>query len=62
MIIKYAYRTDIIIASILHNVVEDTKCTTSIIEQEFSERVVEMVLKLTRGFKDYKSYYKKVFN
>ncbi|RZI46766.1 HD domain-containing protein [Rickettsiales endosymbiont of Peranema trichophorum] len=44
----YVVKTDIIIAAILHDVVEDSTCTLELIQREFNERISEIVYRLTR--------------
>ncbi len=45
---KYYLKTDVIIASILHDVVEDSDCTIEMIEKEFNPRIAQMVARLTK--------------
>lgn len=48
IISEYYFKTDVIVAAILHDVVEDSDCTVELIAEEFNQRVAEMVDKLTR--------------
>ena len=48
MISDYNLKTDVIAASILHDVVEDTEVTINMILETFGQRVAEMVNRLTR--------------
>ena len=47
MVAEHYCKTDVIVASILHDVVEDSECTVEIIEKEFNARIAEMVDRLT---------------
>ncbi|MFQ3307573.1 MAG: hypothetical protein ACI8ZF_000829 [Candidatus Midichloriaceae bacterium] len=47
MIADYYFKTNIIVAAILHDVVEDTECSVETIKDAFNERISEMVDKLT---------------
>ena len=47
MVAEHYCKTDVIVASILHDVVEDSECTVDIIEKEFNIRIAEMVDRLT---------------
>lgn len=47
MISDYNLKTDVIVTSILHDVVEDTEVTAGMILDEFGWRIAEMVNKLT---------------
>ena len=48
MISDYNLKTDVIAASILHDIVEDTEVTVEMIQGTFGERIAEMVDRLTR--------------
>lgn len=48
MIASYMLTTEVIVTSILHDIVEDTPVTLAMIREDFGERVAEMVDKLTR--------------
>lgn len=48
MISEYKLKTDVIVASILHDIVEDTEVTVGMLLDEFGWRVAEMVDMLTR--------------
>jgi (p)ppGpp synthase/HD superfamily hydrolase len=48
----YLPKTNVIVASILHDVVEDTEVTVSMIVDNFSWRIAEMVDRLTRDRPD----------
>lgn len=52
MISDYLLKTDVIVASILHDIVEDTEVTAGMILDEFSWRIAEMVDRLTRDRPD----------
>lgn len=48
MISDYNLKTDVIVASILHDIVEDTEVTAGMILDNFGWRIAEMVDRLTR--------------
>ena len=48
MVAEHYPKSDIIIAAILHDVVEDSECTVEIVEKEFNQRIAEMVDRLTK--------------
>ena len=52
MISDYNLKTDVIAASILHDIVEDTEVTVEMIQDTFGERIAEMVDRLTRDRPD----------
>jgi len=52
IISDYNLKTDVIAASILHDVVEDTEVTINMILETFGQRVAEMVNRLTRDRPD----------
>ena len=52
MISDYNLKTDVIVASILHDIVEDTEVTINMILETFGQRVAEMVNRLTRDRPD----------
>lgn len=52
MISNYNLTTEIVIASILHDIVEDTEVTVEMIHGTFGERIAEMVDRLTRDRPD----------
>jgi len=52
MISDYKLRTDIIVASILHDIIEDTEVTAGMILDNFGWRIAEMVDMLTRDRPD----------
>lgn len=52
MVSDYLPKTNVIVASILHDVVEDTEVTVSMIVDNFSWRIAEMVDRLTRDRPD----------
>ena len=52
MVSEYSVKTDVIVTSILHDIVEDTEVTVGIIVDEFSWRIGEMVDRLTRDRPD----------
>ena len=52
MISDYNLKTDVIAASILHDIVEDTEVTVEMILETFGRRIAEMVDRLTRDRPD----------
>ena len=48
LVAEYYYSTNVIIAAILHGVVEDTDCNILLIEKFFNSRISEIVNRLTR--------------
>ncbi len=52
MISDYKLKTDVIVASILHDIVEDTEVTVEMINSSFGQRISEMVDRLTRDRPD----------
>jgi len=52
MISDYKLKTDVIVASILHDIVEDTEVTVEMIHGSFGQRIAEMVDGLTRDRPD----------
>jgi len=48
MISDHKLKTDVIVASILHDIIEDTEVTVEMIEGTFGQRIAEMVDRLTR--------------
>ena len=52
MVSEYKLKTDVIAASILHDIVEDTEVTVEMIEGTFGQRIAEMVDRLTRDRPD----------
>ena len=48
MVSNYNLKTDVIIASILHDIIEDTEVTVEMIQDDFGWRIAEMVDRLTR--------------
>ena len=48
MISEYKLKTDVIVASILHDIIEDTEVTAGMILDHFSWRIAEIVDMLTR--------------
>ncbi|WPX99143.1 Putative SpoT-like (p)ppGpp synthetase domain protein [Candidatus Megaera polyxenophila] len=52
MISEYKLKTDVIAASILHDIVEDTEVTVEMIQGTFGQRIAEMVDRLTRDRPD----------
>ncbi|MBN8523684.1 MAG: bifunctional (p)ppGpp synthetase/guanosine-3',5'-bis(diphosphate) 3'-pyrophosphohydrolase [Rickettsiales bacterium] len=52
MISEYKFKTDVIVASILHDIVEDTEVTVRMIQGTFGGRIAEMVDRLTRDRPD----------
>lgn len=52
MVADYNLKTDLIVASILHDIVEDTEATVEMIQDTFGHRISEMVDRLTRDRPD----------
>jgi len=52
MISEYKLKTDVIVASILHDIIEDTEVTAGMIVDNFGWRITEMVDMLTRDRPD----------
>ncbi len=52
MISNYKLKTDVIVASILHDIIEDTEVTAGMIFDNFGWRITEMVDRLTRDRPD----------
>ena len=52
MISEYKLKTDVIVASILHDIIEDTEVTAGMIVDNFGWRITEMVDRLTRDKPD----------
>ena len=52
MISNYKLKTDVIVASILHDIIEDTEVTAGMIVDNFGWRITEMVDRLTRDRPD----------
>ena len=52
MISDYNLKTDVITASILHDIIEDTEVTVRVIQNTFGQRIAEMVDRLTRDRPD----------
>jgi len=52
MVSDYNLKTDVIVASILHDIVEDTEVTARMIQGTFGGRIAEMVDRLTRDRPD----------
>ena len=52
MISEYKLKTEVIVASILHDIVEDTEVTAGMIQGAFGGRIAEMVDMLTRDRPD----------
>jgi len=52
MISEYKLKTDVIVASILHDIIEDTEVTVEMIHGTFGQRIAEMVDRLTRDRPD----------
>lgn len=60
MVTDYRFKTNAIITSILHDVVEDTDCTLEMIEKDFGKIIASNVEKLTRVKVDQKVSAKKI--
>ena len=52
MVSEYQLKTDLIVGSILHDIVEDTEVTVEMIQGTFGQRIAEMVDRLTRDRPD----------
>ena len=52
MVSEYLLKTDVIIAAILHDIIEDTEVTSGMILDNYGWRVTEMVNRLTRNQKN----------
>lgn len=52
MVSEYKLNTDVIVASILHDIIEDTEVTVEMIQGTFGQRIAEMVDRLTRDRPD----------
>ena len=52
IISDYKLKTDVIVASILHDIIEDTTVTAGMIVDNFGQRIAEMVDRLTRDRPD----------
>jgi (p)ppGpp synthase/HD superfamily hydrolase len=48
MVSEYKLNTDVIVASILHDIIEDTEVNAKMIHNAFGQRIAEMVYRLTR--------------
>ena len=49
MVAEKYLKTDVIVASILHDVVEDSECNAELIEEKFNKRIAQIVDRLTRN-------------
>ena len=52
MVSEYKLNTDVIVASILHDIIEDTEVNAKMIHNDFGQRIAEMVDMLTRDRPD----------
>lgn len=52
MVSDYKLKTDVIVSSILHDIIEDTEVTAGMIFDTFGQRIAEMVDRLTRDRPD----------
>jgi guanosine-3',5'-bis(diphosphate) 3'-pyrophosphohydrolase len=52
MVSEYELKTDVIVASVLHDIVEDTEITLEVVFGNFGQRIAEMVHRLTRDRPD----------
>lgn len=50
MVAEYKFKTHVVVAAILHDVVEDSDCTVELISKEFTPRIAEIVELLTREY------------
>ena len=48
IVAEYYFKMDVIIASLLHDIVEDTDCTVDLIEKNFNSRIAQIVDRLTK--------------
>jgi len=48
----YSLKTEVIVTSILHDILEDTEVTASMLAEAFNSRIAEMVDRLTRDRPD----------
>jgi (p)ppGpp synthase/HD superfamily hydrolase len=48
MVAEYYYKTDVVVAAILHDVVEDSGCDIELIKNEFNTRIAQIVDRLTK--------------
>ena len=48
MVVEYIPTTDVLIGSLLHDVVKDSECTIEMIKEEFNDRIAQIVERLTR--------------
>jgi len=48
MVAEHYCKTDMIVAAILHDVVEDSECTVELVKEKFSTRIAEMVDGVTK--------------
>ena len=51
MVAEFKFKTHMVVAAILHDVVEDSDCTVELISREFTPRIAEIVELLTREYK-----------
>jgi len=49
MVATHYCKTDVIVASLLHDTIEDSECTMEIIEKEFNQSIAEIVDRLTNN-------------
>ena len=52
MISEHKLKTDVIVASVLHDIIEDTEVTVGMILDNFGQRIAQMVDRLTRDRPD----------
>ena len=45
---RHYFKTDVIVAAILHDILEDTSCSIEVIKKEFNWRIAEIVERLTK--------------
>ena len=48
IVAEFCPKTDVIVAAILHDVIEDSPCSVILIESEFNPRIADIVYRLTR--------------
>ena len=48
IVAEFLPKTDVIVAAILHDVLEDSKCPLELMSNEFNSRIAQMVYRLTR--------------
>ena len=62
MVSDYSFKTNLIVAAILHDVVEDSRCSVKLIKKEFNLKIATIVERLTRRFDGTKISIREVIN